>query len=235
MYNAAIHKLVIFKASPGDPFSLHQLIDSPDTIKSLVSFNIGAKSFLAVGSENAVIYQFTRNGIIVENVIGGNLKNVEAFFVLPKVVYRDEVILVTQRTVTHASHSSPYIEIILYNGINFVFQEQVHCYFYGVEMTLTECMTDDYHVKEELFLKSTVIYLKEIFAILTSHSHRDRTEVFMFQTTYRPVKKPLQKQIDYFQKRKQKLQVCSCYVFYILCKYIYNYLLGNDGRPKTTR
>lgn len=88
-------------------------------VENVVSFEIGFQSFLAIDGLNAGIYRFKRDGLEMEDIVNSNLDGIEYWLPIPVKTYRDEVIVLAQRNLSHTSHNSYVVEIFTYDGGKF--------------------------------------------------------------------------------------------------------------------
>lgn len=110
-----------------------------ETIKStkvteVTSFQIIFRSFLTVNGHGSGIYEFTKHGIIKQNLVHGNMDSIHFWLPMPVESYRDEVILLAERALEHDTHISYTVEVIINNGGKFntcfVVNIQFHTQYY---------------------------------------------------------------------------------------------------------
>lgn len=86
------------------------------SVKTVSSFQISFKSFLAIDGYNSGIYECTNDGFTRQNLVHGNLDGIHFWLPAPVQTYRDEVILLAERALEHDTHTAYTVEIIVYNG-----------------------------------------------------------------------------------------------------------------------
>lgn len=106
--------VLIYKLEQNN-LEFYQKISSP-YLHNIISFQICFKSYLAIDGYNAAIYEFTEDDLIKQNITNSNLDHIHFWLAVPVETYRDEVIILAQRSLDHYTHRSNDVEIIINNG-----------------------------------------------------------------------------------------------------------------------
>ncbi|CAH0560757.1 unnamed protein product [Brassicogethes aeneus] len=125
-----------------DHFVHHKNI-SCENVDQIVSFGIGFQSFLAVNGLTPKIYKFEDNELMEQNVTNSHLNHIQFFKVLPITKYRDDTALLIQRNLIHESHNSTVIDLLTFNGENFVEHEDIPCLYFGEDKNNLNCLIND--------------------------------------------------------------------------------------------
>nr|CAI5842190.1 unnamed protein product [Callosobruchus analis] len=87
-----------------------------NNVRSVTSFEIIFRSFVAVDGQSAGIFEFLERDIVRRNLPNSNLHGIHYWLPIPVDTLRDEVILFAERVVDHGTHKAFAVEIITYNG-----------------------------------------------------------------------------------------------------------------------
>lgn len=112
--------------------------------------------------------------------------------------------MVLQRTLDHGAHSSFLLEIVLYDGQQFVAHDEVPCSHFGeVESGLT-CLTDD---EGEYGLSgSTILLFGSTVGVLVPRP-KGLSGLFKVQTEMRSLPNPAEEQMKKLSETKHYLEV----------------------------
>lgn len=97
-----------------------QIIVKSTNVKKVSSFEVRSRSFLAIDGYSSGIYEFTDDGFIRQNLVHGNDDGIHFWLPIPVHTYRDEVIILAERTLEHDTHKSYTMEIIVNNGGEYI-------------------------------------------------------------------------------------------------------------------
>lgn len=167
------------------------------------NFNIGPRSFLAVGGHDAAIYRFTRTGLEKE-LVDINLPEVKYFLPVSINNYREDVVLLVHYDLDHSTHSSSVVRILLYSGGFFNVHDEVPCVSFGEEKFGVSCMLDQ-ELDSGLF-GSTVVCIGKMLGVLIP-KYQVHSGLFLFNTSLEELENPTLKKIKYIFDTKDKLEV----------------------------
>lgn len=186
----------------GSRFTPYHNITS-ENVEHVSSFQIGPRSFLAVGGTQSSIFKFTKNGLRRE-ITDAQLQQVKYFLPIPIKNYRQDVLLLAQYDLHHDTHISNVVRIFLYaNGI-FNVHDEVPCQVFGLESHGVTCMVDDEW--ERGIVGATVVSLGSLLGVLVP-SHQMHAAFFMVDTQLVQVEHPMVANIRHIENEKNKLQV----------------------------
>ncbi|KAF5288824.1 hypothetical protein FQR65_LT11939 [Abscondita terminalis] len=186
----------------GNHFEFYHRIKS-NNVEHVSAFKIGFKSFLAVGGEEGGIYRFLKDTIESEEIHGLPLDDVDLWLPVPIKTYRDEVALISQRSLTHGEHQSFVLDVAVYDGQRFFKHDEFPCHYFGELMHGLDCMVNE---EEHLGLfGATVFSLKDVLGILVPH--KGVSVLYMVHSMLRSLKSPIELEIEKLMETRDQLQV----------------------------
>lgn len=94
----------------------------------LTAFEMGGHSYLTIGGSNAKILRYHRGTFQDQTILAKSWGDVEYFLPVPARTYRDDLILFVQHRMNYSSHTTAYLEALIWNGEAFHPALQVPCY-----------------------------------------------------------------------------------------------------------
>ncbi|CAH1985769.1 unnamed protein product [Acanthoscelides obtectus] len=172
-----------------------------NNVKSVTSFEIVFRSFIAVDGQSAGILEFLERDVIRWNVSNSNLNGIHYWLPVPVDTLRDEVILFAEREVDHGSHKSFDIEIITYNGVKFEEHEDVQCHHFGEKTNRLVCLSGI-----EGMVGSSYIVLGDIMGLIVPRPQEKKVLLFFVNTAIRKIDNPKIKDLEYYKKLRKELE-----------------------------
>lgn len=196
-----INKVQIYKYS-GYYFELYQDLLS-ENVDHVSSFQIGPRSYLAVGGQQASIYRYSRNGLKKE-VTDIHLQDIKYFLPISVNNYRQDVLLLAQQDLNHSTHISNVIRIFLYENGIFNAHDEVPCRVFGVENHGVTCIVDDEW--DHGIFGAAVVSIGQLLGVIVP-THKMHGAFFMFDTSLIEVEHPMVVKMQKIMEEKEKLEV----------------------------
>lgn len=118
--------VIIFKYQQ-DRFKYFTEIESQHA-DTLSSFEMGGYSYLAIGGTSPRILRYFHGNFINQTLLNKSWGFVEYFLPVPARTYRDDLIIFVQHRMDYSSHSTNFLEALVWNGHAFRPAYSVPCY-----------------------------------------------------------------------------------------------------------
>lgn len=168
------------------------------------NFNIGPRSFLAIGGHAPAIYKFTQTGLEKE-IIDIKLPEVKYFLPIPVSNYREDVLLLVQYDLDHSTHSSNIVRILLYSNELFSAHDEIGCTAFGEESHGLTCMTDE-EIDSGIYGSAVVSIGEKMLGVIVPR-HEVHSGFFMFNASLVEVENPMKKVFRKIFNMKENLNV----------------------------
>nr|CAH7746834.1 unnamed protein product [Callosobruchus chinensis] len=183
-----------------------------NNVRSVTSFEIIFRSFVAVDGQSAGIFEFLERDIVRRNVTNSNLYGIRYWLPVPVDTLRDEVILFAEREVDHGTHKAFVVEIITYNGVRFEEHEDVACHHFGEKTNWLECLS-----ATEGMLGSSYVVAGDLIGLIVPRIQEEKALLFTVYVTIRTIDNPKKKDMEYYRKLRRDLErnasVMVCFFF----------------------
>ncbi|VEN49612.1 unnamed protein product, partial [Callosobruchus maculatus] len=172
-----------------------------NNVKSVTSFEIIFRSFIAVDGQSAGIFEFLERDLVRRNVTNSNLHGIRYWLPVPVDTLRDEVILFAEREVDHGTHKAFGVEIITYNGVRFEEHEDVPCHHFGEKTNWLECLS-----ATEGMLGSGYVAVGDLIGLIVPRIQEEKALLFTVNIAIRAIDNPKKKDMDYYRKLRGELE-----------------------------
>ncbi|KAJ8919572.1 hypothetical protein NQ315_002194 [Exocentrus adspersus] len=169
-------------------------------VDTVVSFEIGFESFLAIDGTGVGIYQFKRDGLEKQDIAHSNHDGIGAWLPVPVRMYRDDVVIFAQRHLNHTTHSSYVIEVITYNGAKFEEHEDVACTHFGEVVESLNCLSEGNGITGSSYLA-----VGDEFGLIVPRGS-NFSIIFMVRFSMKQIPNPLEAEIKELFRQKEMLQ-----------------------------
>ncbi|XP_057651759.1 uncharacterized protein LOC130891177 [Diorhabda carinulata] len=169
-------------------------------VNQITSFNIGFKSFLAINGNSAGIYELFENTIIRHTIGNSNLNGITYWLSIPIQTYRDEVLLLAQKCIDHATHVNNEVDVFIYNGNKFEEHEDIPCFLFEESTNRLTCLAHNKGI-----LGSSYIVIEDVVALLIP-AFNNSSIIFIIHFGLKEVSNPLEKDLLDLLRLKNSLE-----------------------------
>ncbi|CAG9835827.1 unnamed protein product [Diabrotica balteata] len=193
------NQIIIYKYE-NNLFRNYTLLQSSN-VSSMVSFDIGFKTFLAINGYSAGIFEFCKSGLTRLRVENSNLDGITYWLAIPIDTYRDDVLLVAERNVDHGTHDAFEVDIFTYNINKFEEHEDIPCFLFGEKTSRLTCFPN-----EQRLSGFGYISIENKIALIVPKSDKELL-LFSLNSRIKEIEDPRRKELDELQEIKKKLEL----------------------------
>lgn len=157
-----------------------------------------------MAGDNGGIFEFYKNNLRKIEVQGSSLEGVRFWFPIPVNNFREEVVLLVQRSVETESHSVWHLEAVLHNENKFTLHEEFHCKFHGEERTGLRCMADE--DRKNGIIGLTTLSVGQTLGLLVPRAGDAPSGLLMLRTDMKSLSSEVNEEIRKLDETKAQLE-----------------------------